>query len=156
MSTVDYILLALLAAWFVAAVLYLVRQKKKGGCVGCSGCASRDEMSKCACADGCARDHGCDRCCDSADNCADGRVRGNVYDSAYDHDRTCNRARDNGFDCFDGCARDYDCDRADNRVYSSAEVNDCVCSDDARQPCGGITARKNCVGCPHCNGGKLS
>lgn len=37
MGIVDIAVLTFLAVWFLGTVIYLIKKKKKGGCVGCSG-----------------------------------------------------------------------------------------------------------------------
>ena len=55
----DWILVGVIAALFVAAVIFLVCQKKRGGCIGCSACSS---VKKKGSRTGCA---GCTGCCDT-------------------------------------------------------------------------------------------
>ena len=65
MKLIDWIFVGVIAALFVAAVVFLVRQKKRGGCIGCSSCSSvRKKDSRTACA-GCTKCTGCAGCCDS-------------------------------------------------------------------------------------------
>ena len=80
MGVLDYILLAMVAAWVIIAVVWLIRRRSRGGCCGCSdnscsgnscpGCAPESKKqdkksaaeppSDCsACTGSCA---GCDRC----------------------------------------------------------------------------------------------
>ncbi|MGN1207414.1 MAG: FeoB-associated Cys-rich membrane protein [Eubacteriales bacterium] len=59
----DWILVGVIAALFVAAVIFLVRKKKRGGCIGCSACSS---VKKKGSRTGCAGCHaGCTGCCDT-------------------------------------------------------------------------------------------
>lgn len=37
MGIADIAVLAFLAVWFFGTVVYIIRKKKNGGCVGCSG-----------------------------------------------------------------------------------------------------------------------
>jgi len=37
MKILDYIVIALIAVWFIAAVIITVKNKKKGKCGGCCG-----------------------------------------------------------------------------------------------------------------------
>lgn len=61
----DWILIGVIAAMFVAAVIFLIRQKKRGGCIGCSTCASaKKKESRTACA-GCTKCTGCAGCRDA-------------------------------------------------------------------------------------------
>lgn len=57
MSILDYIILGIIAVWFILAAVYIVRQKKRGkSCCGggcgsscnckCSGCKSNKNHSK--------------------------------------------------------------------------------------------------------------
>ena len=43
MSAIDIIIVCVLAAWAVASIVYIVLRKKKGKCIGCSGCDGRCE-----------------------------------------------------------------------------------------------------------------
>ncbi len=42
MSLLDYIIIALLAIWVIVAVIYIVRCKKKGKCIGCDESCNND------------------------------------------------------------------------------------------------------------------
>ena len=73
MKLIDWIFVGVIAALFVAAVVFLVRQKKRGGCIGCSSCSSvRKKDSRTACT-GCTKCTGCAGCCDA---CAAHSARG--------------------------------------------------------------------------------
>lgn len=61
MKPLDYLLLALIALWFLWAVRRLVWQKKRGGCCGCSGCSGTPDPQK-TCQGACAR-------CEQAGTC---------------------------------------------------------------------------------------
>ena len=37
MSALDWVLLAVLAAWIVGSILWMRHRRKKGKCIGCSG-----------------------------------------------------------------------------------------------------------------------
>lgn len=39
MSPLDIILLTIIAAAVIGALRYIIKKKKSGGCVGCSGCS---------------------------------------------------------------------------------------------------------------------
>ncbi|MGM9608894.1 MAG: hypothetical protein ACI3XE_01570 [Eubacteriales bacterium] len=61
----DWILVGVIAALFVAAVVFLIRQKKRGGCIGCSACASvKKKGSRTGCT-ACTRCTECTGCCDT-------------------------------------------------------------------------------------------
>lgn len=38
MSIADYVIVGILLLCVVLAVRYIVKQKRSGGCIGCSGC----------------------------------------------------------------------------------------------------------------------
>ncbi len=42
MSLLDYIIIALIAIWVVLSVVYIIRCKKKGKCIGCDESCNRD------------------------------------------------------------------------------------------------------------------
>ena len=57
MSALDIVLLVIIACAVIGAVLYIIKKKKRGGCIGCSGC------------DGCSKscqEH--EKCCGSSEN----------------------------------------------------------------------------------------
>ncbi|MDD6981377.1 MAG: hypothetical protein PUJ21_06535 [Clostridia bacterium] len=61
----DWILVGVIAALFAVAVVFLIRQKKRDGCIGCSACASgKKKGSRTGCA-GCTKCTGCAGCCDA-------------------------------------------------------------------------------------------
>ena len=39
MNVYDYIIIGIIAAWFIASAVITVIRKKKGTCCGCSGCS---------------------------------------------------------------------------------------------------------------------
>jgi hypothetical protein len=47
MQALDFVIAAMIVLWLILAVVYMIRKRKKGECVGCSGGA-------CA---GCRRTH---------------------------------------------------------------------------------------------------
>ena len=39
MNIYDFIVLGVIAVWFIAAAVITVKRKKRGACCGCSGCS---------------------------------------------------------------------------------------------------------------------
>lgn len=62
----DWILVGVIATLFVAAVVFLIRQKKRGGCIGCSACASGKKKGS---RTGCTACKGCTECTGCCDTC---------------------------------------------------------------------------------------
>lgn len=49
MNILDYVILLGLAIWLITVVIYIVRQKRAGGCIGCSEagqCMMKDTLDK--------------------------------------------------------------------------------------------------------------
>ena len=47
MNLIDILIIILISLWVVFAILYIVKCKKNGKCIGCDGCKDKGNCQSC-------------------------------------------------------------------------------------------------------------
>lgn len=46
MKLLDFVIVGIILIWLIAVLIYMIRRKKKGGCIGCNSCGCENCKKK--------------------------------------------------------------------------------------------------------------